>query len=583
MPNPRIAGTIRSKNPLKGAVEVLPERLYYAALKQPPPSHNILASTPQRDPNAPKTKKQIHFFQIDQELVYWNFFLDFGPLNLGQLARFCQKLNDKLRKFPVVCFYSTTVPQKRANAVFLICAWQCLFLKRSPTQAYQGFLNGASHPPTADPEWRAKEDTEYRMESEIMDNDDNANHHDETAPQQQQQQDTTNQNPNNSSSSSFSQANLEALKRAAATSSEPPVSTSQGSVTIAPLPPFHDASPVQCTYQLSVVDCLNGLCKAVQLGFWDLETFDVDEYEHFEQVENGDLNWLVPNNNNGVRILAFAGPSYERHVSPEGYCTLAPADYSPYFVDRKVDLVVRLNKKNYHEEDFEGAGIRHVEHFFVDGSCPSMKVLSAVLQDFESVPPGKAFAVHCKAGLGRTGTCVGAYLMKHYRFTAAEVIGWMRLCRPGCVIGPQQQFLQTIEARMWQAGASKVVPTRNLKLFMTGDATNDNNDAMVQQTPDSPRQRLTKDAVEGRAGQGESLLAARAGRSNNKQSIQTAIPTLPITPEPSSGENDNTNGKPNVLTPDTTDVHAELEDADDKADDCDVEGVACGADWLASS
>lgn len=229
------------------------------------------------------------------------------------------------------------------------------------------------------------------------------------------------------------------------------------------------------------------------------------------------------------RILAFAGPSYQRHVSPEGYCTLAPADYIPYFQQTGVDLVVRLNKKNYHEEDFVKAGIRHVEHFFVDGSCPSMKVLTNVIADFEAVPQDKAFAVHCKAGLGRTGTCVGAYLMKHFKFTAAEVIGWMRICRPGCVIGPQQQFLQTIQKRMWQAGDTKVVPRNRLTAKKAGDNSDHNSDLdCITATPDSPRQRLTADAVEGRAGQGEGLLAARAGRP---RSIKQAIPTPPITPE----------------------------------------------------
>jgi cell division cycle 14 len=46
------------------------------------------------------------------------------------------------------------------------------------------------------------------------------------------------------------------------------------------------------------------------------------------------------------------------------------------------------------------------------------------------------------AGLGRTGTLIGAYLMKNYRFTAAEVIAWLRICRPGSVIGPQQNYLE---------------------------------------------------------------------------------------------------------------------------------------------
>jgi cell division cycle 14 len=32
--------------------------------------------------------------------------------------------------------------------------------------------------------------------------------------------------------------------------------------------------------------------------------------------------------------------------------------------------------------------------------------------------------------------------MKHYKVTAAEIIGWMRICRPGSVIGPQQHYMQ---------------------------------------------------------------------------------------------------------------------------------------------
>jgi hypothetical protein len=265
---PKIAGTIRSKNPLKGAVEVLPvrilrardsccvaiqsrvshlllfclplspailpllsrqERLFFAALKTPPPSHNILASVPKRnaDPNAPKPekkdKKQIHFFNMDNELVYWNFFLDFGPLNLGQLVRFSQKLNDKLKKFPVVCFYSSTHPAKRTNAIYLMCAWQVLYLSRSPEEAYRGFD--------------------------------------------------------------------EFLQSTVPTGSRPPVSDSQGAVTIAELPPFHDASPIACTYDLTVMDCLKGIIKARQHGFFDLDSFNLEEYEYFEQVEV--CVWLV--------------------------------------------------------------------------------------------------------------------------------------------------------------------------------------------------------------------------------------------------------------------------------------------------
>lgn len=50
--------------------------------------------------------------------------------------------------------------------------------------------------------------------------------------------------------------------------------------------------------------------------------------------------------------------------------------------------------------------------------------------------------LYFSAGLGRTGSLIGAYIMKHYNFTALEAIAWLRLCRPGSVIGHQQQWME---------------------------------------------------------------------------------------------------------------------------------------------
>ena len=55
-------------------------------------------------------------------------------------------------------------------------------------------------------------------------------------------------------------------------------------------------------------------------------------------------------------------------------------------------------------------------------------------------------AIHCKAGLGRTGTLIGLYAMKHFKFPAAAFIGWIRIARPGSILGPQQHYLIEKEA-----------------------------------------------------------------------------------------------------------------------------------------
>jgi cell division cycle 14 len=92
-------------------------------------------------------------------------------------------------------------------------------------------------------------------------------------------------------------------------------------------------------------------------------------------------------------------------------------------------LQVRLNQKYYDENKFIKAGIDHLDLYYMDGTTPPEHILRRFLAKCEATEG--AVAVHCKAGLGRTGTCIGCYMIKHYRFTAAECIGWMRICRPG--------------------------------------------------------------------------------------------------------------------------------------------------------
>lgn len=179
-------------------VEVVKGRLYFTCFTK-----------------VPLPQPGIRFVCTDRTLLYWNFFLDFGPMNLGQTYRFCELVQGVLDDFPqdkVVYYCAGNHGQRRANSVMLICAYQMLVLGRSALDAFRPFQHQFV------------------------------------------------------------------------------------------LPAFHDATPCHCPYELTVLDCLMGMDKAIRLGFCNFNTFDPDEYEHFEKVESGDLSWIFPG-----KFVAFAG------------------------------------------------------------------------------------------------------------------------------------------------------------------------------------------------------------------------------------------------------------------------------------
>ncbi|GLH16021.1 Dual specificity protein phosphatase CDC14A, partial [Gryllus bimaculatus] len=313
------------------ASEYLKDRLYFVTL---------------RTTVKPKSTPNTHYFKIDDELVYENFYADFGPLNLAMLYRYCQKLNKKLKSFSLakkkIVHYTTMDAQKRVNAAFLIASYAAVMICTA--------------------------------------------------------------------------------------------CCCQGT----------DASFGLSVYHVTLLDCLNAVYKALNLGFFNFEDFDVEEYEYYERVENGDLNWIVPQ-----KFIAFCGPHAKSKIE-NGYPLHSPETYFTYFRRNNVSSVVRLNKKIYDAARFTDAGFEHRDLFFIDGSTPSDQILRQFINISENAPG--AVAVHCKAGLGRTGSLIGCYIMKHYHFTAHETIAWIRTCRPGSIIGYQQQWLEEKQSSMWLQG-----------------------------------------------------------------------------------------------------------------------------------
>jgi cell division cycle 14 len=120
----------------------------------------------------------------------------------------------------------------------------------------------------------------------------------------------------------------------------------------------------------------------------------------------------------------------------------------------------------YERRRFTDHGLSHYDLYFPDGSCPPERIVKRFLEIVEGT--SGALAVHCKAGLGRTGVLIGCYIMKHYKFTCNEALGYLRIVRPGSVIGPQQHFLRDIQVRMWKAVRMPLLSSALFKLEKIG-------------------------------------------------------------------------------------------------------------------
>src|SRR4051812_4191640 len=144
-------------------------------------------------------------------------------------------------------------------------------------------------------------------------------------------------------------------------------------------------------------------------------------YERFERVDQGDFNWVSPD------FVAFASPQSQQispipitspdySILPSCVREIPAADISQpfknvlqHFVERDVGLVVRLNSELYCPTYFTALGIQHIDMIFEDGTCPALPVVKKFIRlAHNMIQKKKGIAVHCKAGLGRTGCLIGA-------------------------------------------------------------------------------------------------------------------------------------------------------------------------------
>lgn len=332
------------------------------------------------------------YFSIDRNLLYNAFHADFGPLHIGHLYRFAVQLHDVLGD-----------PENENRAVVF---WSNA---DSRSECFMSLISCFYHEPAAD--------------------------------------------------NFIGRANaacILATYMVLIQSWPPHLALAPISQMDPPCMPFRDAGYSQADYALTIQDVVYGVWKAKEEGLVGLKDFNLEEYERYERVDQGDFNWITPS------FLAFASPQHQpthiiqpsdplynqlpRSLSALHRDKTLPVPFKNvlmHFTERGIGLVVRLNSELYSPSYFNALGIKHLDMIFDDGTCPPLSLVRKFINLAHTTinDKRKGIAVHCKAGLGRTGCLIGAYLIYRHGFTANEIIAFMRFMRPGMVVGPQQHWL----------------------------------------------------------------------------------------------------------------------------------------------
>jgi atypical dual specificity phosphatase len=106
--------------------------------------------------------------------------------------------------------------------------------------------------------------------------------------------------------------------------------------------------------------------------------------------------------------------------------------------NRGIGLVINLHERPHDPALLARYGITELHLPVPDFTAPASEQLEQGVTAIEqALAQGKRVAVHCGAGLGRTGTLLAAYLV-HQGLSPEQAIARVRAARPGSVETPEQ-------------------------------------------------------------------------------------------------------------------------------------------------
>eukprot|EP00474_Spongospora_subterranea_P011399 CRZ11857.1 hypothetical protein [Spongospora subterranea] len=146
-----------------------------------------------------------------------------------------------------------------------------------------------------------------------------------------------------------------------------------------------------------------------------------------------------------VAAVEYGGRRYV--ISPLPTTALVPI-WVARLRELEVGLLVRLSEdQSYTAQDL--GDIRFVEFPLQDGAVPNSEQVTAwneLAEGFFKCNPGRALAIHCTAGLGRSAVVVAISLM-NARLSAEKAIELIRSKRKGALNAKQVAFVLDYKAK----------------------------------------------------------------------------------------------------------------------------------------
>ncbi|XP_055283694.1 dual specificity protein phosphatase CDC14B [Moschus berezovskii] len=371
----------------------------------------------------PKSSSNVHYFSIDNELEYENFYADFGPLNLAMVYRYCCKINKKLKSITMmrkkIIHFTGPDQRKQANAAFLVGCYMHYLLHKVSTKMLESGLRAAKGVVVAELPSPKYKFIEFHWRLGYLWIRGSCIHGPLT---------TSNTNRlipcvDNTTISSCS-------KKAW------PVLLSRFFLTLkmkVSLGNSMRSSPS------TLRSCLDD--KVQNIKCTDASNEDYFHIDTSIMVRERPAFMLRRCRLQVVHQSSqIKKPELNRALTAQRLLFNA---FGPIYIRRRSTL---YNVRGFNVQMSTGMAVPSP---WAQGGSPAPVAMAGAAWPAETMQEALLYA---RTGLGRTGTLIACYIMKHYRMTATETIAWVRICRPGSVIGPQQQFLMMKQASLWIEG-----------------------------------------------------------------------------------------------------------------------------------